>query len=132
MTEQQIKHMIDRFLGWKLPDDFRPDGGVSFRRLNYPAAVASPSGTNLFDATQAEAMVRHMVEGLPEVPVGRTVAELERELIIATLEHCAGNRMRAARMLGISIRTLRIKIRAYNADGAGIAPGQHGGQVPPL
>ena len=45
--------------------------------------------------------------------VGRTVAEVERDLILATLKHCFGNRTRAANLLGISIRTLRNKIREY-------------------
>jgi hypothetical protein len=66
MTEDQIKHMVDRFLGWRLPADFKPDAGISYTRPNYaPAVDATPMGTNLFDATQATAMVRYMVEGMP-------------------------------------------------------------------
>lgn len=67
MTDDQIKHMTDRFLTWKLPSNFNPDGGISVRRPNYaPEVVWEPVGTNLLDATQAEAMIRHMVEGLPQ------------------------------------------------------------------
>ena len=47
--------------------------------------------------------------------VGRTVADVERDLILATLDHCLGNRTRAANVLGISIRTLRNKLNAYAA-----------------
>lgn len=70
MTEDQIRHMVNRFLAWKLPANFNPDGGISFERdynqdTPWPAKH-SPSGTNLLDATQADAMVRHMLEGLPE------------------------------------------------------------------
>ena len=66
MTEEQIKHMVDQFLRWSFPEDFNPDGGISFERsrcgtVEYPM----PSGTNLLDASQAEAMVRHMIEGMP-------------------------------------------------------------------
>jgi hypothetical protein len=69
MTEEQIKHMVDRFLGWRLPDNFQPDAGISFKALYnehsaYPMKH-QPVGTNLFDAGQAAAMVRHMIEGLP-------------------------------------------------------------------
>lgn len=69
MNDAQIKHMVDRFLGWKLPEHFNPDGGISFKKTfnehtPYPAKH-EPSGTNLFDASQASAMVRYMVEGLP-------------------------------------------------------------------
>lgn len=74
MTDEQIKHMVNRFLGWRLPENFQPDAGISFNpeyNVEYnasrgvPPARHQPSGTNLLDATQAEAMVRHMVEGLP-------------------------------------------------------------------
>lgn len=66
MTDEQIKHMVDRFLGWKLPQDFSPDAGISYTRPNYaPEVDATPTGTNLLHAAQAEAMVRHMIEGLP-------------------------------------------------------------------
>ena len=45
--------------------------------------------------------------------VGRTVAEVERDLILETLTHCLGNRTHAANILGISIRTLRNKLNEY-------------------
>ena len=49
--------------------------------------------------------------------VGRTVAEVERDLIIDTLQHCLGNRTHAANILGISIRTLRNKLKQYTEGG---------------
>jgi hypothetical protein len=68
MTDDQIKQMVNRFLQWRLPPDFSPDGGISFKRtynehLNPPSSH-QPVGTNLFTATQAEAMVRHMLDGI--------------------------------------------------------------------
>lgn len=66
MNDAQISHMLDRFLAWRLPNDFRPDNGISYARPNYaPNVDATPTGTNLFDAAQALAMIRHMVEGMP-------------------------------------------------------------------
>lgn len=74
MTDEQIKYMVSRFLGWKLPESFRPDAGINFNphfnveynaTLGKPPQRHEPSGTNLLDATQAEAMVRFMVEGMP-------------------------------------------------------------------
>lgn len=66
MTEDQIKHMANRFLGWKLPATFKPDNGISYTPTQHGAATGDmPSGTNVFDASEAEAMVRHMIEGLP-------------------------------------------------------------------
>ena len=49
--------------------------------------------------------------------IGSTVGEIERELVLQTLAHCHGNRTRAARVLGVSVRTLRNKIRQYSAEG---------------
>ncbi len=47
--------------------------------------------------------------------VGRTVDSVERELILSTLAHCLGNRTHAANILGISIRTLRNKLKEYES-----------------
>jgi hypothetical protein len=69
MTKTQIKHMVDRFLGWRLPDNFNPDGGVSFKKTFNEHTTHQmkyePFGTNLLDAIQAEDMVRYMLDGLP-------------------------------------------------------------------
>jgi DNA-binding NtrC family response regulator len=54
--------------------------------------------------------------------VGRTVADVEQDLILETLTHCLGNRTHAAHILGISIRTLRNKLRLYSDEGAKIPP----------
>ena len=69
MTDEQIKHMVNRFLTWRLPDNFNPDGGISFKRhfneyTDHPMRH-KPFGTNLFDYTQAEEMVRYMVDQIP-------------------------------------------------------------------
>jgi DNA-binding NtrC family response regulator len=52
--------------------------------------------------------------------IGATVGEIERELVLQTLAYCGGNRTRTARVLGVSIRTLRNKIRQYAAEGADV------------
>ncbi|MBP6688919.1 MAG: sigma-54-dependent Fis family transcriptional regulator, partial [Hyphomonadaceae bacterium] len=54
--------------------------------------------------------------------VGRTVAEVEQDLILETLTHCLGNRTHAAHILGISIRTLRNKLKQYSDEGVRILP----------
>ncbi len=70
LNDEQIKHMVDRFLMWKLPEDFHPDGGVTFEReyRGYGGTMhkCEPIGTNVLTAIQAKAMVLHMLEGLPE------------------------------------------------------------------
>ena len=47
------------------------------------------------------------------LPVGITLAELEKRLILETLSQEKGNRTRAASVLGISLRTLRNKLKVY-------------------
>lgn len=67
-TDDLVKEMVNRFLNWKLPKDFAPDGGICFKaeyNVDTPwPAKHEPLGTNLFHAGQAEEMVRHML-GLP-------------------------------------------------------------------
>jgi len=71
MNAAQIKHMVDRFLGWYLPADFRPDAGISFKatfneHMPFGPMYHNPCGTNLFNASQAEEMVRYMIVDLPQ------------------------------------------------------------------
>jgi DNA-binding NtrC family response regulator len=54
--------------------------------------------------------------------VGRTMEEVERDLIIETLGHTLGNRTHAATILGISIRALRNKLRDYAQSGVAVPP----------
>ena len=66
MNDDQIKHMVNRFLGWKLPENFNPDGGISFEKTFSANPIKNtPTGTNVFDANQTEEMVRYMIEGMP-------------------------------------------------------------------
>ena len=58
--------------------------------------------------------------------VGQTVSEMEQQLIIDTLEHCFGNRTHAANILGISIRTLRNKLKEYSEAGVPVPAPQMG------
>ena len=58
--------------------------------------------------------------------VGRTVADVERDLILETLKRCLGNRTHAASILGISIRTLRNKLTLYAAEGVSVPPPNNG------
>ena len=69
MTDDQIEHMAQRFLRWRLPEDFNPDNGISFKatfndHMPFGPMKCNPSGTDLFNYDQAKAMVLHMIEGL--------------------------------------------------------------------
>ena len=61
--KDSIKAMADKFLSWRLPKDFYPDAGISFKadyneNTSYPRKH-EPLGTNLFHAEQAIQMFEH-------------------------------------------------------------------------
>jgi len=58
--------------------------------------------------------------------VGLQAADVERELILATLRITHGNRTHAAAILAISIRTLRNKLHEYVEDGISVPPPHDG------
>ena len=60
-----LKPFVDRFLGWKLPPNFNPDGGITFKPdfnegTPYPMKH-EPVGTNLLTAIQAEEMLEQVM-----------------------------------------------------------------------
>jgi DNA-binding NtrC family response regulator len=93
--------------------------------------ILTPEGGRLDQArgTGAAAHAAMAAEQVTRNLVGRTVAEVERDLILETLKHCLGNRTHAANILGISIRTLRNKLNEYAGDGVPIPPANGGGEA---
>ena len=47
------------------------------------------------------------------LPIGTRMADAERELLLATLRHCSGNRRRTADVLGVSLKTVYNKLVGY-------------------
>jgi DNA-binding NtrC family response regulator len=94
-----------------------------------PEAIISPDGLRLDQSKPAAVAHAAMAaEAVTRSLVGRTVADVERDLILETLKHCLGNRTHAANILGISIRTLRNKLNEYSTAGVPI-PAPNGGEV---
>ncbi|HTS38916.1 MAG TPA: sigma-54 dependent transcriptional regulator [Xanthobacteraceae bacterium] len=86
--------------------------------------ILTPDGARL-DQARGSSAVAHATQVAEQVTrslVGRTVADVERDLILETLKHCFGNRTHAANILGISIRTLRNKLNEYAAEGTPVPP----------
>ena len=50
------------------------------------------------------------------VPVGSSISEVERRLILSTLEQLHGDKKRAAEILGISLKTLYTRLAVYSAS----------------
>ena len=89
--------------------------------------ILTPDGARLDQArTGAVAHAALAAEQVTRSLVGRTVAEVERDLILETLKHCLGNRTHASNILGISIRTLRNKLNEYTAAGVPVPPPGNG------
>jgi DNA-binding NtrC family response regulator len=92
--------------------------GTTIEQLQLPdeggsagAAAAAARGASSADEPRA---------GVPptlRVRVGASIAEVERQLIFATLEHCGGVKERTADVLGISLKTLYNRLREYGQSG---------------
>ncbi len=85
-------------------------------------AIRMPDGSSLTSEPGPAARAAQTAEAVTRSLVGMTVAEVERDLILDTLDHCLGNRTHAAKILGISIRTLRNKLNQYTDEGVDIPP----------
>ncbi len=96
-------------------------------------AIRMPDGTELSQAAadnNIASQAAQTAQNIARAMVGRTVADVERELILDTLGHCLGNRTHAANILGISIRTLRNKLNQYSDDGLNVpSPGEQRSNV---
>jgi len=75
---------------------------------------------NVRNASEPQA---HRVSESLGLRAGLSVSEMERKLIHLTLEQTSGNRTRAADLLGISLRTLRNKLREYRQEGVALTGG---------
>ena len=99
------------------PDAIRQPDGLA--PVVASTAALSATGNPVVDAATQSA------QSVSQSMVGRTVADVEQGLILETLDHCLGNRTHAANILGISIRTLRNKLKAYSEAGIDVpAPGE--------
>jgi len=75
-------------------------------------------GSGLHDTRQASSdRVKELADSALLSCVGRTLEDVERDLILKTLNSVSGNRTHAAQILGISIRTLRNKLNEYVQTG---------------
>jgi len=109
---RELENTIHRAVLLSSGEEIGPEAMLS------PDAAADPAHTHPPAVAHAALAAEQVTRAL----VGRTVADVERDLILETLKHCLGNRTHAANILGISIRTLRNKLNEYAADGVPIPP----------
>ena len=91
-------------------------------QISQPHAPSLPGGYGRMATPQPVPVTPPGQLAQPSGLVGRTVADVERDLIIETLGHCLGNRTHAANILGISIRTLRNKLKQDSEEGVPVPP----------
>jgi DNA-binding NtrC family response regulator len=106
-VDQETLELLDRY-GW--PGNVRELENVIHRAFALRGQLKI-TPADLFDQS---------VE-TPEstgLQAGQSVGEMERKLIMTTLDQTNGNRTHAARLLGISLRTLRNKLREYRVEEA--------------
>lgn len=128
---RELENVMHRAVLVSLEDELEPDA-VQVTGASVKAAAAASSQqqqqqqahsqtspvTSEADANAVSQGVQN--PGAMETLVGRTIADVERDMILNTLDHCLGNRTHAANILGISIRTLRNKLNQYKDDGVAV------------
>jgi DNA-binding NtrC family response regulator len=108
--------MLDRMMAYDWPGNAR-----ELRNTVERAVILCPDGAPLdvghlppgFGKAQIHAAQAHG-EGAVVVPVGTTVDDAERMLILRTLDAAGQNKTRAAEILGVSLKTLHNKIKEYS------------------
>ncbi|HET6162548.1 MAG TPA: sigma-54 dependent transcriptional regulator [Planctomycetota bacterium] len=95
---EELRHVVDRMV------------------LQDPGESLAPEHIAIVNPGQRERAL--------EQAVGMTVADMEREMILRTLEKTKGNRTAASKLLGLTTRTLSNKIRIYRAQGFTIIGGR--------
>ena len=117
-----------------LLDPALPDGnGLDLFDARAPLVVIT---TRPVDAAQLRGVLAGVTRRAPpvahhaiSVPLGTSLDDADRSLILATLEYCGGVRKRAADLLGISLKTLYNRLVAYRAQGG---PGHGGARNHPI
>lgn len=124
---RELENTMHRAILMSLEDEMEPDAihlqesaFTSGSNTVTPNKAPDPAGVGSAGTAPKNAAA---VEGF----LGRTIADVERDMIVNTLEHCLGNRTHAANILGISIRTLRNKLSQYKDEGIDIPAASGGG-----
>lgn len=120
---RELENAMHRAILISIEDEVEPDA-MHIDAGNMPAPAPTQKTAAAEQSNTPKAVQNpEIVEGL----IGRTIADVERDMIINTLEHCLGNRTHAANILGISIRTLRNKLNQYKDEGVNIPASAAGG-----
>jgi DNA-binding NtrC family response regulator len=115
---RELENTMHRAVLVSMADDLEADAvQLQDRFGDSPPAVTTPSP---HQSSPKGGAARVQNPGAVETLIGRTIADVERDMILNTLDHCLGNRTHAANILGISIRTLRNKLNQYKDEGVSL------------
>lgn len=108
---RELEHTVERAVvlskGSEITDKDLFIHGITFKN------VGNLTGDSIIDSSSA--MDSSQILG--EASVGKTISEVERDLILNTIKDFGGNRTKAAEVLGVTVRTLRNKLNEYRANG---------------
>lgn len=115
---RELENIMHRAVLVSVHDQIEADAVYISGMTLSPAQTANSAAANATNNNEPASAVQNpaAVENL----IGRTIADVERDMIVNTLDHCLGNRTHAANILGISIRTLRNKLSQYRDEGLNI------------
>ena len=100
--------LVTRFLCWKLPKGFAPDGGIVFDK--HQNHHFTPTGTNLFTADQAKQMFEYLLEG---EPVALQIRTDNKEVLVNLLKD-------KAELIEYAKYLKNALIRIYDAQHSGL------------
>lgn len=129
---RELENTMHRAILMSIEDDLEADAihlqdsAFSAGSNTAAAPVRAPDPAGVGSASAAAPAAPKNAAAVESL-VGRTIADVERDMIIDTLGHCLGNRTHAANILGISIRTLRNKLAQYKDEGMDIPAASSGG-----
>ncbi len=95
-------------------------GNVRELRNVVQRAYVMASGATISDEwleLQAGRSSAGNAESILSVRIGTTLADVERDLVLATLEHFEGHKERTAAALGVSLKTLYNRLKEYGGEG---------------
>ena len=112
-TPRFSREAMDRMFEWPWPGNVRElenavERAVIMARGDMISQTELPDTLRELDAKEEEV-------GIDLTP-GRSLKDMEREMILRTLEETGGNRTRSAEILGISRRTLQLKLKEYGIN----------------
>ncbi len=102
---------LNKIAGWKWPGNVRELENVIER-----AVLLASDGLITSEHIQIDDAVESPSQIAAPAVVGTTIGEMEKQLILGTLKHTLNNRTQAAHLLGISVRTLRNKLKEYRME----------------